>query len=211
MFCTNCGYKLEENDRFCSKCGSSVVQMQPAAEVKESAQAGKPIIRRFKTEGLTFVNYNMPFRDENNNLVYQAKTVSESMFQYTFRAWFPDNRVAFTVKSKTRNMMTMFFELTDMNGQLITTIDQQVGGNLGYMYLMREAGLHAQGDFVNFNFGVFRNQQLMAEVKRDFTMIKDSYQAIIYDPSVEIPVLGLMMAIQLETASSRNRRRRHRW
>ena len=73
---------------------------------------------------------------------------------------------------------------------------------------MPEAGLYAQGDFINFNFSVYRNQQLVAEVKRDFTMIKDSYQAVIYDPSAEIPVLGVMMAIQLQTAVSRNRSRR---
>nr|MBQ6241602.1 hypothetical protein [Lachnospiraceae bacterium] len=154
------------------------------------------------------VNYNMPIRDENDNLIFQARTVSESLFQCTFRAWYPDGRAAFTVKTKTKKMMTMFFEMTDASGRLITTIDQQFTSRVAYGYAMPEAGLYAQGDFINFNFSVYRNQQLVAEVKRDFTMIKDSYQAVIYDPSAEIPVLGVMMAIQLQTAVSRNRSRR---
>lgn len=229
MFCTKCGNILNDNDRFCGRCGTPVAQaptppaqaapaqkaaaqipptQAPSAQKALNSGMPRPIIRRFKAEGVMVVNYNMPFRDENDNLIYQAKTVTESMFQWTFRAWYPDRRVAFTVKTKTHNMMTMFFELTDAGGRLITTIDQKISGNLAYMYLMPEVGLQAQGDFVNFNFGVFRNEQLVAEVKRDLTLVKDSYQAVIYDPSVEVPVLGLMMAIQLATAVSRHRNNR---
>lgn len=221
MFCVNCGCEIKGNDRFCTQCGTPVQQApvqqapmrQPIQQPMQQAPAPSrmpagPIIRRFKTEGVTFINYNMPIRDQYDNLIYQAKTVSESMFQCTFRAWYPDGREAFTVKTKTKKMMTMFFEMTDAFGRLITSIDQQFTSNVAYGYAMPEVGLYAQGDFINFNFGVFRNQQLVAEVKRDFTMIKDSYQAVIYDPSAEIPVLGVMMAIQLETAVSRNRRRR---
>ena len=45
---------------------------------------------------------------EYDNLIYQAKTVSESMFQCTFRAWYPDGREAFTVKTKTKKMLEIY-------------------------------------------------------------------------------------------------------
>ena len=197
----NQGYAQAPNQGYPQAPGQGYSQAQPQAP--RGNQRG-PIIRKFKAEGFTFVNYNMPIRDEYDRLLYEAKTVSESMINYTFRAWYPDGREAFTVKTKVAKLLTLFLEQRDAQGRLITSIDQQIH-RATYDYVMPEAGLTARGDFVSFHFQVMRGARVAAEIDREFTVIKDSYVAKIYDPSAEIPVLGLMMAIQIQTIISKHR------
>ncbi len=43
MFCTNCGNKLDEGDRFCTRCGTQIGGISPVYTVKESKKRKNPI------------------------------------------------------------------------------------------------------------------------------------------------------------------------
>ena len=128
------------------------------------------------------------------------------MLQYTYRAAYPNGAEALCVKTKSGKMLTLFAEIT-ANGRLISTVSQEISGT-HYNYEMPEVGIHAEGVFSNMSFQVTRNGALVAAIEREDTLVQDSYVITLYDQSLELPIIGLAMFIEIDTIHRRTKRRR---
>ena len=51
-------------------------------------------------DGVSLFNYQFEIKDENGNVRYIAKTVTEKMMGYTLRVWYPNGAEAFVVQTK---------------------------------------------------------------------------------------------------------------
>ena len=202
MFCTNCGNQMADGTRFCPQCGT---QTGAAAAAAPAAPA---VYRLYMdAKGLTMLNYKFEVRDAAGNLRYRAATVTESMFTYNARIYYPNDAEALAIhQQKKMTMMAMNFDLVAPNGGLVTQAMQNVKLTK-YSYTLPQLGITVDGDFLSLNFVFYRNGQPIGAVRKKVMAWGDSYEVEYTDASLEKVFLGMVMVVQLVIAANRNRRR----
>ncbi len=214
MFCSNCGNQIADNARFCGVCGAPATSAQPDTQVQQSApvQQAAPQLRRLylNTNGLSVLNYKFEIRDEAGALRYTAATVTESMFTYTARLYYPDQSEALTVRQqKKMTFSAMNFDVVAPNGALITPVMQK--NKLSkYVYELSNVGIIADGDFFSHNFSFYHGNQLIARVSQKWMSWGDCYELEFADPSLEQLLLGSVLVFELVLIAQRAHRRRTR-
>ena len=87
MFCSNCGEKLVEGDKYCSKCGNRVTFLQDKEQKQASKQieASKPAVKSPKGEG-SKTKLKKRFKDKF--IDYDDTRLTEVMKGYCIQALF---------------------------------------------------------------------------------------------------------------------------
>jgi len=184
---------------------------QPAAvPVQQAAPAAgeqPTIVRSFATHGLTAFNYKFSVKNELGQDLYQAATVTESMTRYTAKLYTLQGHEIFTVKQQSKlTFAAMNFDML-INGRVFTPINQIVHMT-SYEFEMPNIGISITGDFLAHNYRFTYNGALVGRLTRKMLAWGDSYVLEFINPQLERPLLAAIMAIELVTIASRNKRRR---
>lgn len=213
MFCTNCGNQVADNARFCSACGkplgapqaSAPVQSAPAQPVPQAQSAVRRLY--FSPNGVSFVNYKFIIKDAAGNDCYTAATETVSMTRYAAKLRDMGGReICMVEQQKKMTMMAMNFDMK-VGGQLVTEI-LQIVHMTKYAFELPQLGISVDGDFIGHTYRFLRSGQLIGEVKRSMMSWGDAYEISFADPNLEHPLLAAVLAIEMVTINSRNRRRR---
>ena len=202
MFCTKCGNQIPDGSRFCPQCGN-----QTGAA---PAPAAAPAVHRLymDAKGLTLMNYKFEIRDQAGNLRYKAATVTESMFTYNARVYYPNDAEALAIhQQKKLTMMAINFDIVAPNGALVTQVMQNVKMT-SYSYTLPQLGITVDGDFLALNFVFYRNGQPIGAVRKKIMAWGDCYEVEYTDASLEQVFLAMVMVVQMVIAYHRNQRRR---
>lgn len=207
MFCFQCGKSIEEGSRFCCFCGAS--QDAPAQSVPVQPQSAPTPYRLYMdAKGLTLFNYKFDIKDAAGNLRYRAATVTEGVFTYHARVYYPNDAEAMGIhQQKKLTFAAMNFDIVAPNGSLVTEVLQKLHFATTEFQLP-QLGLTVTGDFFSLNFSFMRGNQVVAAVCKKVLAWGDCYELEYYDPNLEQVLLATIMVIQIFIAASRQRRRR---
>jgi uncharacterized protein YxjI len=158
------------------------------------------------TKGVSFVNYQFEVKDEQGNMRYTAKTVSERLTGYTLRVWYPNGAVAFTVQSKKKmTLMNLQFEMVLPDGGIVADILQK-NKLRKYVYEVPQYNLLLEGDFISHKFDINQGGRRVGLVERKMMSWGDSYEIQFEDPAMEQIILAAALAVELGVIASRRRR-----
>ena len=207
MFCSHCGKPIEDDSRFCCFCGAS--QDAPAQSAPAQPQSAPVPYRLYMdAKGLTLFNYKFDIKDAAGNLRYRAATVTEGMFTYNARVYYPNDAEAMIIhQQKQLTLAAMNFNIFAPNGALVTEVLQKIHFATSEFQLP-QLGLVVTGDFFSLNFSFMRGNQVVAAVRKKVLTWGDCYELEYYDPNLEQVLLAVIMVIQIFIAASRQRRRR---
>jgi len=223
MHCSKCGAKIPFLKKFCTQCGAPAkgeVEVE-AVEVPETAapapQAAAPAVSQnpvnklyLGTDGASFFNYKFEIKDEFGNLRYTAKTVTEKMFGYTLRVWYPDGTEAFTVQTQKKlTLASLHFEMLDANGNRITQILQR-NKLTKFVYELPEFDMLADGDFISHKFDIMQGGRKVGFVDRKMMSWGDNFMIEFDDPAHEQLMIAITAAVELATAHARHQRAKRR-
>lgn len=208
MFCAKCGNQIPDGARFCPRCGFQIGAV-PAAPATPAAPAESAVKRLYMdAKGLSLVNYKFEIRDQAGNLRYKAATVTEGMFTYNARVYYPNDAEVLAIHQQTKmTMMAINFDIVAPNGALVTQVMQNVKMT-SYSYTLPQLGITVDGDFLAMNFLFYRNGQPIGAVRKKIMAWGDCYEVEYVDPSLEQVFLAMVMVVQMVIAYHRNHRRR---
>lgn len=208
MFCNKCGKELNNDARFCCFCGAPQgIQSVPQQPQPPQCAPG-PCYLYMDAKGLTLLNYKFDIKDAAGNLRYRAATVTEGMFTYNARVYYPNDAEAMIIhQQKKLTMAAMNFDIFAPNGALVTEVLQKIHFATSE-FRLPQLDLVVKGDFLSLNFSFLRGNQVVAAVRKKFLAWGDSYELEYYDPNLEQVLLATIMVIQMVIAASHNRRRR---
>ena len=164
----------------------------------------------FSTDGVSAFNYQFEIRDENGNVRYIAKTVTEKMIGYTLRVWYPNGAEAFVVQTKKKlTMASLHFEMVLPNGQHVTDILQK-NKFVKYVYELPQYNMVADGDFISHKFSINQGGKQIGFIDRKMMAWGDSFEIQFEDPAMEQLILAATFAVELATIHQRHARNRRR-
>lgn len=205
MFCTNCGKKCNDNDRFCGACGHPLT---PVAVVEPApAAAGDKVYKLyFDAKGLTLFNYKFEIKDETGNVRYKAETVSESMIRYNAKLYDANDQEVIKVSQQSKmTFAAMNFDFLAPDGQVLTDAMQKMS-MINYTYTLGSYGITLSGNFIKLCFDFVKDGKPIAHVDKKFLSWGDCYEISYSDPALEQILLASVLMIQLVVAAQRRRR-----
>ena len=221
MHCSNCGAKIPFLKKFCTKCGAPAkgeveaeaveIPQETAAPAAAPASPLDPVNRLYLgTDGVSVFHYKFEIKDENGNVRYTAKTVTEKMFGYTLRVWYPDGSEAFTVQTQKKlTLASLHFEMLDANGNRITQILQR-NKLTKYLYELPEFDMVADGDFISHKFDITQGGRKVGFVDRKMMSWGDNFLIEFDDPAQEQLMLAITMAVEIASIHHRQQQRKRR-
>ena len=161
-------------------------------------------------DGVSLFNYQFEMKDENGNVRYIAKTVTEKMIGYTLRVWYPNGTEAFVVQTKKKlTLASLQFEMVLPNGQHVTDILQK-NKFVKYVYELPQYNMVADGDFISHKFSIKQGGRQVGFIDRKMMSWGDSFEIQFEDPAMEQLVLATTLAVELANIHQRQTRSRRR-
>lgn len=221
MYCSKCGAKIPFLKKFCTQCGApakgeaeAVAVEVPRETVPQTATPAAPqgaVNKLFLSpDGVSVFNYKFEIKDEDGNVRYTAKTVTEKMFGYTLRVWYPDGNEAFTVQTQKKlTLASLHFEMLDANGNRITQILQR-NKLTKFVYELPEFDMLADGDFISHKFDIMQGGRKVGFVDRKMMSWGDNFMIEFDDPAQEQLMLAITMAVEIASIHHRHQQRKRR-
>ena len=161
-------------------------------------------------DGVSLLNYQFEIKDENGNVRYIAKTVTEKMIGYTLRVWYPNGEEAFVVQTKKKlTLASLHFEMVLPNGQLVADILQK-NKLTKYVYELPQYNMVADGDFISHKFSINQGGKQVGSIHRKMMSWGDSFEIQFEDPAMEQLILATTLAVELANIHQRHARNRRR-
>ena len=206
MFCSKCGAPIGDGAKFCGKCRTAVKPVVQS-EAPQQNTSNAPYCLYMDAKGLTLFNYKFDIKTADGEVRYRAATVTEGLFTYNARIYFPDDAEALIIhQQKKMTLAAMNFDIFSPDGTLLTEVLQKVHFTKSEFQLPK-FGLVVTGDFLSINFVFTRGNETVATVRKKVLSWGDCYELEINDPKLEQILLAAIMVIQLVIAASRRRRR----
>ncbi|MBQ2781203.1 MAG: zinc ribbon domain-containing protein [Clostridia bacterium] len=211
MFCGYCGAKLPDDARFCSACGKptagAATPPAPAptpAPVPAPAPAPSPVRKlylRHDRDG--FAKHYFTVIDQNGNSLYEA-VVTERIMKYSATLSRPDGTQVATLQQMA-GLTALNFVMQRPDGTTLTELKQKP--HFGHFdYHLPQYGIIATSQFLAVTFQINQNGVLVADATKVQKEVNDAFMFTFADPALEVPLIGLLLAVEITHLSGEQRR-----